>query len=198
MKRSIWKWSWITLWLVGSIVAMNAVLLNPMTLKLTVLDRMRVEPSPKTSPQSLKPDLVVYYASPRNSTGSFTSTDETTLSPVSFYTPGEFVELLPESPEIVSIPGVIKGTVKLSNPHAHFWRVTIEGTIVLANGTRQQVLHRTVWMTPKQTVQRPVQLRVDSQHFLPGPTQFQAVLKDDQGQIIDQASVTFTLTVDFP
>lgn len=113
--------------------------------------------------------------------------------------PGEFVKLFPQSPALVSMPGEIRGVVKLSNPYLGFWRVRIEGTVRLADGTTRELLKpRTLWMMPKQTLEHPVRLQVDPQRFSTGLAQFQAILKDAQGRIIDQASVTFRLTVDFP
>lgn len=206
MMKSIRKWVLITLLTVGSLFALNAIRVDLLTLSLWVLDDPIATASftvtnsqiqsiaTSSSDQELHSAQTVSLAA----TGKLdTSEAESNRTP--FYVPGEFVELLPASPATIAMPGVIKGTVKLSNPHGYFWRVTIEGTVVLANGMTHQVMTpRTLWMVPNQTLQRPVQLPVDLTHFVPGVTQFLAVLKDDQGKIIDQASVSFTLTVDFP
>ena len=199
MKRLIGKWIWLALFTVSLLFAMNAVRLSPMTLDLRVLSEMPTETA--SSSELLRSDHAFNEAQAPSelATNELSSSGDRDRSSIPFYVPGEFLQLLPESPATMAIPGVLKGTVRLSNPYARFWRVTIEGTVVLANGTTQQVLHpRTLLMPPMQTLQRPVQLQVDAKHFMPGLTQFKAVLKDDQGKIIDQASIAFTLTVDFP
>ena len=199
MKRQLGKWICIALLIVGSLFVMNAVRLSPMMLDLMVLTETPIKSAPTANAQSLGLDRAFTAAQGPSELAIDKPSSAGDRSSIPFYMPGEFVQLLPESPATVAIPGVIKGTVKLSNPYARFWRVTIEGTVVLANGTTQQVLTpRTLLMPPMQTLQRPVQLRIDSRHFMPGLTQFNAVLKDDQGKIIDQASIAFTLTVDFP
>ena len=201
MKRSIWKWGCIALLTFSSLIVMNAVRLNPMTLNLTVLSDNPIETASTTatSPQIASSQTNFDHALSERAVSEPSNVSEADHDSTPLYVPGEFVQLLPESPATVAIPGVIKGTIRLSNPHSYFWQVTIEGTVVLANGTTQKVLNpRTLWMTPKQTLQRPVQLQIDSRHFMPGLTQFKAILKDDQGRIIDQASISFTLTVDFP
>lgn len=197
MKRSLWGWGLVALLTVTLLVITNAIILKPATLTLRVLAVTPEELLQTTTsqPVPLSPD----HALSETAVDEPVDTSAVNHDSIALYVPGEFVELLPEGPPTVTIPGVVKGTVKLSNPYSRFWRVTIEGTVVLANGTTQQVLTpRTLWMPPNQTLQRPVELEIDSKQFVPGLTQFRAILKDDQGRIIDQASVTFTLTVDFP
>jgi hypothetical protein len=184
---------------------MNAVRLDLMTLALALwtedplVAATSASSSPPIAPIRMDRELNSTHTTSSTTTENPSHPSEMDQNSTSFYVPGEFVELLPESPATVALPGVIKGTVKLSNPHARFWRVTIEGTVVLANGTTQPLLNpRTLWMLPMQTLKRPVQLKVDSSRFVPGLTQFRAILKDDQGQVIDQASIAFTLIVDFP
>ncbi len=197
MKRSLWGWGLVALLTMTLLVITNAIILKPATLTLRVLTETSEEPVQTTTPQPVP--LSQDHALAETAGDEPADTSGAHHDSILLYVPGEFVQLLPQSPRTVTIPGVIKGTVKLSNPYSRFWRVTIEGTVVLANGTTQQVLTpRTLWMPPNQTLQRPVELEIDSKQFVPGLTQFRAILKDDQGRIIDQASVTFTLTVDFP
>lgn len=199
MKRSLWGWVLVALLTMTLLVITNAIILKPATLTLRVLTETERSEEPLQTNTSQAVPLRPDHALAETAVDESAKTSEENHDPIAFYVPGEFVQLLPASPPTVTIPGVIKGTVKLSNPYSRFWRVTIEGTVVLANGTTQQVLSpRTLWMPPNQTLQRPVQLEIDAKQFVPGLTQFRAILKDDQGRIIDQASVTFTLTVDFP
>lgn len=205
MKRSIRKWVSITLLTVGSLFALNAIRVDLLAIIMALEDPIAISSFTITNPQieSIATSSSNHEPNATQTVSAVATgkldTSEAKSNTLPFYVPGEFVELLPASPATIAMPGVVKGTVKLSNPHGYFWRVTIEGTVVLANGITHQVLTpRTLWMIPNQTLQRPVQLPVDLTHFVPGVTQFLAILKDDQGRIIDQASVSFTLTVDFP
>lgn len=203
MKGSIWRLCLILPLTMGSLITMGAV-----CWKLPALDLMTSEVALKPTPSSsslIDPEIPSSSASnqpiPEGAESLIPSstTAEADHSAVPFYVPGEFLQLIPESPATVTMPGVIQGIVRLRNPHAGFWQVIIEATVTLADGTTHMVLKpRRLWMIPKQTIQRPVELHLDPQRFIPGLTEFRAILKDAQGKIIDQATITFMLTVDLP
>jgi hypothetical protein len=119
--------------------------------------------------------------------------------PAQPYVVGRAIQLLPTGPTQVSLlsNGQIRFIATLTNEHNTLWHVTVMGTVELADGSKVTVLQpHSLWMVPGQKLRLPVALTADPQRFPPGWTQFKALLRDDQGQVIDQASVSFLLTLD--
>jgi hypothetical protein len=115
------------------------------------------------------------------------------------YIVGKAIQLLPTGPTEISLlsNGQIHFVATLINEHNSFWHITVTGMVELADGSKVTVLQpHSLWMVPGQELRLPVALTADPARFPPGWTQFKALLRDDQGQIIDQASVNFLLTLD--
>ena len=115
------------------------------------------------------------------------------------YVVGKAIQLLPTGPTEISLlsNGQIRFVATLINEHNSFWHITVTGMVVLADGSKVTVLQpHSLWMVPGQQLRLPVALAADPTRFPPGWTQFEALLRDDQGQIIDQASINFLLTLD--
>lgn len=112
---------------------------------------------------------------------------------------GKAIQLLPTGPTEISLlsNGQIRFVATLINERNNFWHITVTGMVELADGSRVTVLEpQSLWMVPGQELRLPVALAADPARFPPGWTQFKALLRDDQGQIIDEASINFLLTLD--
>jgi len=126
---------------------------------------------------------------------------EPTAMPAETYVVGKAIQLLPIGPTEISLlnNGQIRFVATLTNERNTLWHITVTGTVELSDGSKVTVLRpHSLWMVPGQKLRLPVALTADPQRFPAGWTQFKALLSDDQGQIIDQASISFLLTLDLP
>jgi hypothetical protein len=72
------------------------------------------------------------------------------------------------------------------------WRVIGELYVTKGDGMTERLFGpRAIRLGPAQTLRLPVGF--GAKRFPPGPTQFMAVLKDQAGQVLDQAIITFEL-----
>lgn len=104
------------------------------------------------------------------------------------------VRLDPAGSLTVPLSGRIEFVVTLKNIQTSDWRVIGELHVNKGDGTSEKLFGpRAIRLGRDQTLRLPVGFAANPKRFPPGPTQFIAVLKDHSGQIIDQATVTFTL-----
>jgi len=115
----------------------------------------------------------------------------------SLVVPGELVNLQPTGSIVVPLTGTIQFIATLINPHSKAWNVIGELLVKKADGTTLTLLApRQIHLSRGQTLTLPVGLSADPSTFSPGLNEFIAILRDLQGNLIDQASVTFILTLD--
>lgn len=115
----------------------------------------------------------------------------------SLVVPGELVNLQPAGSIVVPLTGTIQFIATLINPHSKAWNVIGELLVKKADGTTLTLLApRQIHLSKGQTLTLPVGLHADPSTFSPGLNEFIAILRDLQGNLIDQASVTFILTLD--
>lgn len=115
----------------------------------------------------------------------------------SLVVPGELVNLQPAGSIVVPLTGTIRFIATLINPHSKAWNVIGELLVKKADGTTLTLLApREIHLSRGQMLRLPVGLPADPSTFPPGLNEFVAILRDLQGNLIDQASVTFILTLD--
>ncbi|MGQ9601657.1 MAG: hypothetical protein ACUVUT_03130 [Candidatus Bipolaricaulia bacterium] len=115
-----------------------------------------------------------------------------------FYVPGRIVTLRPE-PEAsfeVAPDGKIKFTAILVNESKEGLKLMGELILVKGDGTKETLLApRPLRLKAGQRLQLPVELAVRAWGLPQGEVEFLAILRDLQGAIVDQASVSFKITV---
>ncbi|MCX8103226.1 MAG: hypothetical protein N3E42_02125 [Candidatus Bipolaricaulota bacterium] len=108
--------------------------------------------------------------------------------------PGRAVRLEPLGSLTVPVSGRIEFAATLVNIQTSDWRVIGELYITKGDGTTEKLFGpRAIRLGRAQTLRLPVGFTVNPQRFPPGPTQFIAILKDQAGQVIDRAVLTFTI-----
>lgn len=113
-----------------------------------------------------------------------------------YYVPGNLVILQPTTSFLISAGGSIRFSAILSNQGDRALSLTGELIVIKGDGTSATLLpSRGLKLKAGQKIQLPVELAVKSWHFPPGRTEFLAILRDLQGEIIDRASVTFQISV---
>jgi hypothetical protein len=106
--------------------------------------------------------------------------------------PGRAIRLEPKGSLTVSLSGRIEFIATLINIHKGDWRVIGELYVTKGDGMTERLFGpRAIRLGPAQTLRLPVGF--GAKRFPPGPTQFIAVLKDQAGQVLDQAIITFEL-----
>ncbi len=106
--------------------------------------------------------------------------------------PGRAIRLEPKGSLTVSLSGRIEFIATLVNIQTDTWRVIGELYVIKSDGITEKLFGpRAIRLGPAQTLRLPVGFT--AKRFPPGPTQFMAVLKDQAGQVIDQAIITFEL-----
>lgn len=106
--------------------------------------------------------------------------------------PGRAIRLEPSGALTIPSSGRIEFTATLVNIQASGWRVIGELYINKGDGTSEKLFGpRAIRLGRTQTLRLPVSFAAN--RFPPGPTQFIALLKDKDGQIIDRAVLTFTI-----
>jgi hypothetical protein len=106
--------------------------------------------------------------------------------------PGRAIRLEPKGSLTVSLSGRIEFIATLINIHKGDWRVIGELYVTKGDGMTERLFGpRAIRLGPAQTLRLPVGFT--AKRFPPGPTQFMAVLKDQAGQVLDQAIITFEL-----
>lgn len=106
--------------------------------------------------------------------------------------PGRAVRLEPLGSLTVPVSGRIEFAATLVNIQTNDWRVIGELYITKGDGTSEKLFGpRAIRLGRAQTLRLPVGFA--AKRFPPGPTQFIAILKDQAGQIIDQATITFKI-----
>jgi hypothetical protein len=106
--------------------------------------------------------------------------------------PGRAIRLEPKGSLTVSLSGRIEFIATLINIHKGDWRVIGELYVTKGDGMTERLFGpRAIRLGPAQTLRLPVGF--GAKRFPPGPTQFMAVLKDQAGQVLDQAIITFEL-----
>jgi hypothetical protein len=114
----------------------------------------------------------------------------------SYYVPGNVVTLKPTTSFEISADDSIQFTAILSNQGDAALSLTGELIVIKGDGTTATLLpSRGLKLKAGQKIQLPVEFAVKSWHFPPGKTEFLAILRDLQGEIIDRASVTFQISV---
>jgi multidrug efflux pump subunit AcrA (membrane-fusion protein) len=112
-----------------------------------------------------------------------------TASPV---IPGRAIRLEPKGSLTVSLSGRIEFVATLANIQTSDWRVIGELYVTRGDGMSEKLFGpRAIRLGRAQTLRLPVGFA--AKRFSPGPTKFIAILKDQDGQVIDQATVTFTI-----
>jgi len=112
-----------------------------------------------------------------------------TASPV---IPGRAIRLEPKGSLTVSLSGRIEFVATLVNIQTDTWRVIGELYVIKSDGITEKLFGpRAIQLGRAQTLRLPVGFT--AKRFPPGPTQFLAVLKDQAGQVLDQAIITFEL-----
>ncbi len=116
------------------------------------------------------------------------------------FVPGKHLKLTPQKSQgAISLPGVIQFLAELKNPYNHFWQVRVEATVTHADGsTKPAITSRVIWLLPGQTLKLPIKFRAREPRYQPGLTLFEAFIKDMNGNLLDQASITFTLLRETP
>ncbi len=105
---------------------------------------------------------------------------------------GRAIRLEPSGALTVPRSGRIEFTATLVNIQASDWRVIGELYITKGDGTSEKIFGpRAIRLGRAQTLRLPVGFAAT--RFPPGPTQFIALLKDQAGQVIDRAVLTFTI-----
>ncbi len=113
-----------------------------------------------------------------------------------FYVPGRIVTLWPDASFEVAPDGRIKFTAILVNESKEGLKLTGELILVKGDGTKEILLApHPLRLKAGQRLQLPVELAVRAWGLSPGEVEFLAILRDLQGTIIDQASVSFKITV---
>lgn len=108
--------------------------------------------------------------------------------------PGRAVRLDPIGSLNVSLSGRIEFAATLINIQTDDWRVIGELYVTKGDGTTEKLFGpRAIRLGPAQRLRLPVGFAANPKRFPPGPTQFVAVLKDQAGQVIDRAVITFTI-----
>jgi hypothetical protein len=106
--------------------------------------------------------------------------------------PGRAIRLEPKGSLTVSLSGRIEFIATLINIHKGDWRVIGELYVTKSDGITEKLFGpRAIRLGPAQTLRLPVGF--GAKRFPPGPTQFMAVLKDQAGQVLDQAIISFEL-----
>ncbi len=106
--------------------------------------------------------------------------------------PGRAIRLEPLGALTIPVAGRIEFAATLINIQTSDWRVIGELYVTKGDGTSEKLFGpRAIRLGPAQTLRLPVGFA--AKRFPPGPTQFTAVLKDQAGQIIDRAVLTFTI-----
>jgi hypothetical protein len=106
--------------------------------------------------------------------------------------PGRAIRLEPKGSLTVSLSGRIEFIATLANIQTDNWRVIGELYVIKSDGITEKLFGpRAIRLGPAQTLRLPVGF--GAKRFPPGPTQFMAVLKDQAGQVLDQAIITFEL-----
>lgn len=118
------------------------------------------------------------------------------VEPEPYYVPGNLITLKPTAPFEVSADGRVKFSAILVNRGDTALSLTGELIVIKGDGTTATLLPSYgLKLKAGQKIQLPVELAVKSWHFPPGRTEFLAILRDLQGEIIDRASVTFQISV---
>lgn len=105
---------------------------------------------------------------------------------------GRAIRLEPSGALTVPRSGRIEFTATLVNIQASDWRVIGELYITKGDGTSEKLFGpRAIRLGRAQALRLPVGFAAT--RFPPGPTQFIALLKDQAGQVIDRAVLTFTI-----
>ncbi len=106
--------------------------------------------------------------------------------------PGRALRLEPKGSLTVSASGRIEFVATLINIQTSDWRVIGELYVTKGDGITEKLFGpRAIRLGPAQRLRLPVGLAAT--RFPQGPTQFLAVLKDQTGQVIDQAIITFRI-----
>jgi hypothetical protein len=106
--------------------------------------------------------------------------------------PGRAIRLEPKGSLTVSLSGRIEFVATLVNIQTDPWRVIGELYVTKGDGTSEKLFGpRAIQLGRAQTLRLPVGFT--AKRFPPGTTQFMAVLKDQAGQVLDQAIITFTI-----
>lgn len=106
--------------------------------------------------------------------------------------PGRALRLDPKGSLTVPVLGRIEFVATLINIQTSDWRVIGELSVTKGDGITEKLFGpRAIRLGPTQRLRLPVGFT--AQRFPPGPTQFLAVLKDQTGQVIDQAIITFRI-----
>lgn len=118
------------------------------------------------------------------------------VEPEPYYVPGNLITLKPTAPFEVSADGRVQFSAILVNRGDTALSLTGELIVIKGDGTTATLLPSYgLKLKAGQKIQLPVELAVKSWHFPPGRTEFLAILRDLQGEIIDRASVTFQISV---
>lgn len=108
--------------------------------------------------------------------------------------PGRAVRLDPISALSVPLSGRIEFVATLINIQMSDWRVIGELYVAKGDGTTEKLFGpRSIRLGRAQTLRLPVGFAATPKRFPPGPTQFIAILRDQAGEIIDQATITFSI-----
>ena len=108
--------------------------------------------------------------------------------------PGRAVRLEPLGALTISTSGRIEFAATLVNIQTDDWRVIGELYVTKGDGTTEKLFGpRAIRLGRAQTLRLPIGFTANPKRFPPGPTRFIAVLKDQTGQIVDRAVLTFTL-----
>lgn len=105
---------------------------------------------------------------------------------------GRFLSLNPTTPLTVPATGRLEFVATLNNSQPHDWRVVGELIVVKSDGTTETLLRpRVITIRGNQRLQIPAGF--SAKRFPLGSTQFIAILRDQSGQEIDRATLTFTI-----
>lgn len=147
------------------------------------IDPQRFRTSSARPPATERPSVAEHSAAAGNS-----------LSPSTPVIPGRAVRLDPVSALSVPLSGRIEFVATLINIQTSDWRVIGELYVAKGDGTTEKLFGpRSIRLGRAQTLRLPVGFAVTPKRFPPGKTQFVAILRDQAGEIIDQATVTFSI-----
>lgn len=109
--------------------------------------------------------------------------------------PGRAVRLEPLGSLTVPVSGRIEFAATLVNIQTNDWRVIGELYAIRGDGMSEKLFGpRAIRLGRAQTLRLPVGFA--AKRFPPGPTRFIAILKDQTGQVIDQATITFIIELE--
>ncbi|MCL6642253.1 MAG: hypothetical protein K6T71_02870 [Candidatus Bipolaricaulota bacterium] len=199
------QWS-VLLLIIGTTVLMGWSVSRPMPRPLPALPPgialAQLSPQP-SSPDELRDgsdfiDPLRFPARPpakrtaRSSELTVQSLETEASAPRPRVIPGRAIRLEPKGSLTVSLSGRIEFVATLINIQTENWRVIGELYVTKGDGITEKLFGpRAIQLGRAQTLRLPVGFT--AKRFPPGATQFMAVLKDQAGQVLDQAIITFEL-----